>query len=102
MSELDLTNKFTISMGSTVVLEEVLGRAEAVSRAKKISLDNRQKVTLQRADEMVTMVFSEGQLETYVCETRERKSGRGGKKSDDIGEEFEGEDEFVEGDEING
>ena len=35
MSEIDLTNKFTISMGATLVSEEVLGRAEAVSRAKK-------------------------------------------------------------------
>ena len=48
---------------------------------------------------MVTMVFSEGQLETYVCETRERKPGVRGKKSDDLGEDFEGEDEFVNDDE---
>jgi hypothetical protein len=86
MTELEKTNVFSISMGNTGVLEEVAGRAEAVARAKQISLDhNRQKVTLQRLDEMVTMVFSDGQLETYVCETRDRKSP--GRKKDDFDDE---------------
>ena len=56
--------------------ETVEGRAEAVARAKELSQDRNQRVNLERADGMVSMQFSDGILETYVCETREKKPSR--------------------------
>lgn len=74
---------FKITNGDEV-LEEIVGRAEAVARAKELSNQNGTRIGVERVDGMVTMVFAEGVLDTYVCETRDRKSNRNRRdRSDD-------------------
>ena len=74
-------NLFNLTIGSDEDNKEsVEGRADAVARAKSLSQETNQRVSLERADGMVSMQFSDGVLETYVCETREKKAPR--RKSD--------------------
>jgi hypothetical protein len=69
-------NLFYLTVGSDEDNESVEGRSDAVSRAKSLSQETNQRVSLERADGMVSMQFSDGVLETYVCETREKKPAR--------------------------
>ena len=70
-------NLFNLTIGNDEDNKEsVEGRADAVARAKSLSQETNQRVSLERADGMVSMQFSDGVLETYVCETREKKPPR--------------------------
>ncbi len=59
---------YTVSQGPNVY--EAATRAEAVALAKRLSKENRQKVSVARSDGVVRMQFRDGLLETYVYHTR--------------------------------
>ena len=68
--------RFNISLGDRDPVE-VVGRSEAVAYAKQLSAENpNQNVSLERADNMVSMQFREGMLEVFVTETREKTKSR--------------------------
>ena len=69
-------NLFNLTIGNEEENVSVEGRADAVAKAKSLSQETNQRVSLERADGMVSMQFSDGVLETYVCETREKKPAR--------------------------
>lgn len=62
---------YNVTAGGTT--DAVTGRANAVTMAKTMSQENQQRVTVEREDGMETMQFSNGSLDTFVCETRARK-----------------------------
>lgn len=65
-------HNFTITIGAeTRVIE---GRQEAVNTAKELSREYAGRVLVEREDGIVTMNFSNGQLDSFVYETRERRS----------------------------
>lgn len=80
---------FNLIVGGEV-REELEGRATAVARAKELSGEGL-RVSLERTDNMVTMQFADGSLETYVCETRDRKPRRRDRQEDRPAEEMDGE-----------
>ena len=80
---------FNLIVGGDI-REELEGRATAVARAKELSGEGL-RVSLERTDNMVTMQFADGSLETYVCETRDRKPRRRDRQEDRPAEEMDGE-----------
>ena len=84
-------NLFNLTVGNDEETVSVEGRADAVAKAKSLSQETNQRVSLERADGMVSMQFSDGVLETYVCETREKKpSRRRAEQNEETNEELEG------------
>ena len=80
---------FNLIVGGEI-REELEGRATAVARAKELSGEGL-RVSLERTDNMVTMQFADGSLETYVCETRDRKPRRRDRQEERSPEEMDGE-----------
>ena len=64
-------HSFSISFGGET--QVVQGRSEAVQLAKSLSRENSQRVSLERDDGMVMMQFNNGQLDSFVFETRDRR-----------------------------
>ena len=90
-------NLFNLTVGNDEDNKEsVEGRADAVARAKSLSQETNQRVSLERADGMVSMQFSDGVLETYVCETREKKPPRRKVENEQIDEASEETVDFAE------
>ena len=87
---------FNIIVGGEIQ-EELEGRANAVARAKELSSEG-QRVNVERTDNMVTMQFADGSLETYVCETRDRKPRRRdrGDENEQFASQEEGEERVSE------
>lgn len=72
--DVDIENperRFAVTAGTEN--HEIEGREEAVAFAKKLSAEEGLRVNVERLDGMETMQFVNGSLETFVCETRERK-----------------------------
>jgi len=68
--------EFNIALGDRDP-ELVVGRAEAVARAKELSNANsNMNVSLESADGMISMQFRDGVLEVFVTETREKGKAR--------------------------
>lgn len=62
---------FNIQVGTESI--EINDRDEAVSKAKSLSLETNQRVSVERDDGMVLMQFTNGGLDSYVYETRDRR-----------------------------
>jgi hypothetical protein len=63
---------YTVTAGTDI--HEVSDRAEAVKLAKELSRESHQRVNVDSSDGMVAMQFSNGSLDSYVYETRDRRS----------------------------
>ena len=74
MSAMEMIDEhdFTVTSGATS--QTVTGRMEAVILAKSLSRDGHHRVSVERDDGTVTMQFSNGSLDSLVCETRDRRS----------------------------
>jgi hypothetical protein len=62
---------FNIVFGTETI--ECTSREEAVVKAKSLSREHSQKVSVERDDGAVLMQFSNGGLDSYVYELRERR-----------------------------
>ena len=91
-------NLFYLTIGNDDDNESIEGRSDAVARAKSLSQETSQRVNLERADGMVSMQFSDGILETYVCETREKKPARRKPEAENTDESTDesGEEQVIE------
>ena len=65
--ELD-NHMFNVQHGTQ--LHTVTGRAEAVTLAKQLSREGNARVSVERQDGKVQMMFTGGSLDSFNCETR--------------------------------
>jgi hypothetical protein len=65
---------FSVVYGSETL--EYTSREEAVSKAKSLSREHNGRVSVERNDGAISMQFTNGHLDSYVYELRERGSRR--------------------------
>jgi hypothetical protein len=61
-------NAYTVAQGTNLYNADT--RDDAVVMAKQLSADNRQRVSVSANDGTIKMQFRDGDLETYVFQTR--------------------------------